>query len=155
MVNDKELLMALHGWIGETMQHSMHDSVHYLKEKELSLSQCSTLFRIHCSEIHTVTDISEDLGISNAAASQMLDRMVQQGLIARIENPEDRRSKQLSLTDKGTSIVKETLNVRDAWMKELVNTMTPREKEMTTETFTMLAQKTKSITGVSHAFMFV
>lgn len=156
MIDDKKLLITMREWVQEIMQHSMHAFIHYSKEIGLSMSQVSTLFRIYRSEMNSVTDIGEDLGISNAAASQMVDRMVQQGLIERIENPEDRRSKRLSLTDKGRAIVWESINVRQVWMEDLVRSMTPKEKEMTMEAFTMLTQKNKSIAaGRPNAFAFV
>ena len=45
-----------------------------------------------------VTAISRYSGVTNAATSQLVDRLVEKQLVERTENAQDRRMKQLSLT---------------------------------------------------------
>ena len=59
----------------------------------------------------------------------MLDRLVQQGLIQRTENPDDRRVKQISLTEKGAEKFQESLRARTDWLAELAEMLTVSEKE--------------------------
>jgi DNA-binding MarR family transcriptional regulator len=69
-------------------------------------------------------DWSEMLGVTNAAASQMVDRLVQYEMIERSEDPVDRRVKQLKLTEKGRGIVQESIEARRRWMEKLTNALT-------------------------------
>jgi DNA-binding MarR family transcriptional regulator len=103
----------------------------YAREKGLSRSMIGTLFYLSHNHRHPtgVTDIGEHLGVSSAAASQMLERLVEEGLIQRSENPADRRMKTLILTEKGHKIIKETINARLGWFEELVESFTDAEKE--------------------------
>ena len=66
-----------------------------------------------------ISMISGHLGVTNAAVSQSLDQFVQQGLALRIEQPQDRRSKRLSLTPKGREVLQGGLNAQQAWMDNL------------------------------------
>lgn len=47
------------------------------------------------------------ISISHSAASRVVDRLVQGGYLNRTENPEDRRQKQLALTDQGSFLMKD------------------------------------------------
>ena len=74
------------------------------RESGLSMSQISALFHIHQADGSGVTDLGDHLGVTSAAASQMLERLVQQELILRTEDPDDRRVKQMVLTEKGARV---------------------------------------------------
>lgn len=52
------------------------------------------------------TDIAAACGISTAAVTGILDRLESEGLVQRLPSPEDRRSFNLYLTDKGTRFCK-------------------------------------------------
>ena len=110
------------------MRRSMRSMILYMKENDLSMSQVGALFQIHHGRSN-VSDLGEGLGISIAAASQMLERLVQQGLIVRSEDPDDRRVKKLVLTDKGCRVMQESVRARQEWLAELVSSLAPAEKE--------------------------
>ena len=101
-------------WIEVFMRRSMHNFICYSKEKGLSMSQIGALFHIFRDK-SSVSEISDNLGVTSAAASQMLERLVQQGLILRKEDPNDRRVRQIVLTDKGHQILQESIAVRQGW----------------------------------------
>ena len=63
-----------------------------------------------------VSEIGEQLGITNAAASQSIDRLVNLGLIERTEDPMDRAAKQLVLTRKGQALVERASKARCQWI---------------------------------------
>ncbi len=122
------LVLTLQEWIGTFMRRSMRNFIHYSKETGLSMSQIGALFQINHGRSN-VSDLGEGLGITNAAVSQMLDRLVQDGLILRSEDPQDRRAKQLVLTDKGRRIMQETIQARQGWIEDLVSKLNAGEKE--------------------------
>ena len=71
------LILTLQEWIGTFMRRSMRSLILYSKENELSMSQIGALFQINRGRSN-VSDLGEGLGITSAAASQMLERLVQQ-----------------------------------------------------------------------------
>ena len=92
------------------------------------MSQFGALFHLHRMGSSGVTDLGDHLGVTSAAASQMLDRLVQQGLILRSEDPNDRRVKQIVLTDKGHQVLQESIRARQGWLDDLAETLSDRRK---------------------------
>jgi DNA-binding MarR family transcriptional regulator len=111
------------------MQRSMRDFLGYVRESGLSMSQLGALFQIHHRESSGVTDLGDKLGVTSSAASQLLERLVQQELILRSEDPSDRRVKQLILTDKGRQVLQESIRARQSWLSDLAKTLSDCEKE--------------------------
>ena len=136
----------------KTMVRLMHQSMRnfwrYAKEQGLSITQMIALRQIYyhgeqngCS----VSDISENLGVSNPATSQSLDKLVQMGLISRQENPHDRRSKQILLTERGKRILVESMHPQRIWLKELLERLTPEETEQISNALSLLEEKLAEI----------
>jgi DNA-binding MarR family transcriptional regulator len=84
--------------------------------------------------------VADDLGVTNAAASQMVDRLVQLGMLERSEDPEDRRARQLRLTDLGRALVERSVEVRRRWMEELILTLTPEQQTQITDALSILTK---------------
>ncbi|MES0361440.1 MAG: MarR family winged helix-turn-helix transcriptional regulator [Anaerolineales bacterium] len=120
--------LVLRDWSETFMRRSMRDFVQFSKDSGLTLPQMSTLFHLHHGSSCGVSDVGELLGVTNAAASQMVDRLVQYELIERTEDPVDRRMKQLKLTNKGRAIVQDSIEARKRWMAKLTNAITPDEQ---------------------------
>jgi DNA-binding MarR family transcriptional regulator len=143
MSENEPIINSLLELVSSFMHNSMHDAIRFSKEKGWSMTQLHTLMIIHKRGGRIISDIGDELGISNAAASQLLDRMVQEQLVARKEDPADRRVKQISLTDKGHHMVKESLSARQAWMHDLADRLTPEEQEIIGPALRILIDKAK------------
>jgi DNA-binding MarR family transcriptional regulator len=144
MSSSDPFVTTLHSWIEIFMRRSMHNFIRYSKESGLSMSQIGALFRIHrvtCG----VSDLGDNLGITKAAASQMLDRLVQQELILRTEDPNDRRSKKIILSEKGCQTLQDSMDARQEWLNELAVILSPSEKEQIISALNILIQRTKQI----------
>ena len=131
-------------WIEVFMRRSMHNFICYSKEKGLSMSQIGALFRIFRGK-SSVSDIGDNLGVTSAAASQMLERLVQQGLILREEDPDDRRVRQIVLTDKGRQILQETIAARQGWLENLAHILSDSEREQITAALNILIEKANQL----------
>jgi DNA-binding MarR family transcriptional regulator len=127
------------------MRRSMRHFFQYAKGIGLSMPQIGTLFHLTRGGTSGISNISDDLGVSNAATSQMLDRLVQQELILRSEDPNDRRVKKIVLTEKGQRILEELIQVRQAWVEELAVALAPEEKEQIVTAFKILIAKVNQI----------
>jgi DNA-binding MarR family transcriptional regulator len=127
--------------MGTFLHRSMHNFIHYAKSHGHSMSQIGALFAIHRQGTCAVNDIGEYLGISPPAASQMLNRLVEQGLIQRTEDPEDRRLKRLVLTDKGQETVQQSIRARQHWLQRLAESLTMEEQAEVSAALDLLNEK--------------
>lgn len=139
---------VLRDWSETFMRRSMHDFVRFSKESGLSMAQFNTLFRLHHAGICGVTEVGDHLGVTNAAASQMVERLVQQGLIERAEDPSDRRVKQLSLTEKGRRLVLDSIEARRHWMEQLTDVLDADELAQIIQALTILTRSARSLEPV-------
>lgn len=128
-------------WVKVFMCISMRSFFRYARDHALSMSQLGALFFIYREGGSGVTDLGEALGVSSAAASQMLERLVQQGLILRSEDPVDRRVKQLVLTEKGTQAIQDSIQARLGWLEGLGGSLSLSEKEQVTTALHLLTEK--------------
>ena len=140
------LVATLQEWIEVSMRSSMRHFINYARESGLSMSNFGAMFHIHNIGSCGVTDLGDHLGITSAAASQMLERLVQQELILRMEDPNDRRVKQIVLTDKGHRILEEGIRARQSWMDDLAKSLSDSEKETIMPALNTLIDKVNHLT---------
>ncbi len=67
--------------------------------KRLTLSQFKLLRMVALTDARTISDVALFLGVSNAAASKAVDKLVRRKLLRRTEGQPDRREICLSLTE--------------------------------------------------------
>jgi len=141
MQHSDPMVATLQKWIDVSMRHSMRNLLHIAREKSLSMSQIGALFHIHRKGSCGVTNLGDHLGVTSAAASQMLERLVQQELILRSVDPYDRRVKHLVLTDKGLQVLQESIRARQDWLDDLAETLSASEKEQITAALKIIIAK--------------
>lgn len=137
---EQQFTQVLRAWSEVFMRRSMQDFKRFTDESGLSPSQIHTLMRLHHQETCGVSEIGEHLGISNPAASQLVERLVQQGLLERCEAPDDRRQKQISLSRAGRALIDDGIEARQQWWVELTTTLTPQEQVEITRALTVLTE---------------
>lgn len=76
-----------------------------LHEEDFSVAQVAALHLVDQEGPVRVTALATSLGLSASAGSRLVDGLVQRGLLARQEDPEDRRAKTLELTPLGRRFV--------------------------------------------------
>lgn len=125
---DSDISETLKKWVQLTLYKSLYSIFRFSKENDISMPQISALIRIYRKSNSNVSVIGTDLGISNAAASQLLHRMVQLGLIDRAEDPNDRRIKNLNLTQKGLEFLNNCFQASYKWFEDLIDIFNNNEK---------------------------
>src|SRR4030065_2187771 len=116
---------TLQEWFGIFRRRMMSNFFTYPRDKGLTMAQFGAMLHIFHKGACGVSDIGSDLGVTNSAASQMLERLVQQKIITRSEDPTDRRVKQIALTDKGRQILQESSHANHVWLEGLASKLTP------------------------------
>lgn len=145
MNQNDPFINALNQWIAVFMHRSMQNMHRYAKESGYSMSQIFALTFIHHRGQCGVTDLGEGMGVSNAAASQMLDKLAQQEMIERTEDPSDRRVKQITLTPKGSHVIKESLFARQSWFNDLGQLLSQEEQQQVISVLKLLTEKGKQL----------
>jgi len=145
MPDPDPFLTTLYRWMEISMRRSMRNFLHYARETGLSMSQISVLFHLRRMQSCGVTDLGDHLGVSSAAASQMLERLVQQGLILRSEDPQDRRVKQIVLTDKGRQVIEAGVAARQDWLVDLAESLSAAEKQQIGVALNLLVDKASQL----------
>jgi DNA-binding MarR family transcriptional regulator len=136
---------VLRQWAEVFMHRSMRDFHQFTRESGLSMSQLNALFRIYHGGACGVSDIGEHLGVTSAASSQMIERLVQLDLLQRSEDPLDRRNKSLNLTDKGRALIGESIEARRRWMQELTNALTAEQQDAISGALTVLTEAARRL----------
>jgi DNA-binding MarR family transcriptional regulator len=134
------LTEVLREWSEVFMHRSMRDFKRFMDATGLSFSQISILMRLVHGGNAGVSEIGGQLGVTNAAASQAVDRLVQLGLIERTEDPEDRRAKRLALTQKGRALVEKGVRARSQWIESLTDALTPEQQNVIVSALTLLTE---------------
>jgi DNA-binding MarR family transcriptional regulator len=119
---------VLRQWTEVFMGRSMRDFSAFMRNSGLSMPQVSALYRLFYQGQCGVTDIADHLDVSSAAASQMIERLVQQGLLERSEDPHDRRAKQIALSPAGRALMEASIEARVRWMAELTTVLSPEDQ---------------------------
>ncbi|HUZ18079.1 MAG TPA: MarR family transcriptional regulator [Spirochaetia bacterium] len=145
MEGREQFVKVLRDWMELFTNRSMSDFFLFVREQGLSMAQVGPLFHVNRKGVCGVSDVAEDLGVSNAAASQMLERLVQGGLVERREDPNDRRAKQIVLTDRAHAILHNISDARLRWLRALADELTIEEVELARKSVTMLIERTERL----------
>ena len=140
---ENKLADTLHNWTRLVIRNSMYNFIRFAKENNYSIAQINALFRISHKGNCGVTSLGDELGITSAAASQLLEKLVQQGLAQRTEDPLDRRNKRITLTEHGNRVLRESIQARQGWLHQLVASFTPEEQEQLNNVLQLLIEKSK------------
>lgn len=145
MISTTELIQTIRQFMDFAMHHSMRERAHFAKATGLSMPQFGILMQLHYRHNCGVSDLSERFDITNAAASQLVEKLVQSGLILREEDPNDRRAKLLNLTDKGRKLIQLGIEERYRWVDQLAGKLTAEERAKVNEALTILTSAAQEV----------
>ena len=90
------------------------------KEKSCDLVSFGLLFAGEQREQIRMTDVSRFMMVSKPAATQAVNRLVEQGYVERVDDPNDRRVVYIQPTEAGKRCFEEELELRMAVMRRAV-----------------------------------
>jgi DNA-binding MarR family transcriptional regulator len=100
--------------------------------KHLTLSQFRLLKLVAVTDAHTISDVGLFLGVSNAAASKAVDKLVRRKLLRRKEGQPDRREICLSLTEASKRLLVAYEEKKERKLAEVFRGYTEEELKRTT-----------------------
>jgi DNA-binding MarR family transcriptional regulator len=145
MTKPLSISQSLRAWMDVFMHRSMRGWSHFAKSTGLSMPQFSILMQLHHKGPCGVSEISERFDVTAAAASQLVDKLVQAGYIERTEDPSDRRAKMLCLSENGSKLVDDGIQERYRWMDELASHMNPEEQAKVAEALDILTRAAQKL----------
>jgi DNA-binding MarR family transcriptional regulator len=130
MFDGNNFLESLKNWVEASTHRSIHAFLRHNRDSDLSHSQIGSLFRLYHHGASPINDLADHLGITMAAVSQLLNPLIDLDLIFRSTDPDDRRVKLITLTEKGKETVQKSIRSRTAWVGDLAEQFSPQEKEL-------------------------
>lgn len=103
-----------------------------IEETGLSLTQCKVLLELgglgRTAEAWQLGDLAELFGVSLPSMSRAVDALVKKKLATRVEDPADRRARQVRITAKGKDLVETLVTVRQAGIEAFASTLSAAQR---------------------------
>ena len=115
--------------------------VRYESSHDVAPHQFSVMCRLEEAP-RTPGELAEIERVAKPSMTRTVNALVERGLVLRQDDPLDRRSVILSLTDEGRRVLTAIRRRRDAWMASRVAKLTPEEQDV-------LARATEILTKVA------
>ncbi len=105
----------------------------------LTFPQLTLLRLVARTDSHSISDVAALLGVTKAAASKTVDKLVRRRLLHRSERTEDRRETQLALTKSGRRLLAAYEEAKDRAVRGKLEAFEPTRLREVAETLDRLA----------------
>jgi DNA-binding MarR family transcriptional regulator len=103
-----------------------------MEESGLSMTQCKALLELgglgQSAQTWQVGDLAEVFGVSVPSMSRAVDALVKKGLATRVEDPDDRRVRQVRITAAGKDLVETLVAVRQSGIEAFASTLSAAQR---------------------------
>ncbi len=130
----------IHGHFEMLMQRSFFGILSVMKRAGLSMPQIYVLIYLYHAGAVPVSEIGTLTGVTKGAASQMVERLAQQDLIERSEDPADRRVKKIGLRPKSLALIKKGLAAQRRMMAGALANLSPEQQSTVQAAFQYLTE---------------
>ena len=124
-----------------------------LMEVAVTMSQAKVLYLIAASQGMRMSEIATRLGVSISTTSGLVDRLVDHGLLARHDDPADRRQVVVTITPSGSADLERFRELNAAQMRRLLACLGDSELDVVERATVLLAAAAGEAfpTAVTHA----
>jgi len=113
-------------------------------ELSMTIPQVKSLFFISNNGRTNLKKLAAALKVTPSNLTGVIDRMIEQGLVSRTENPEDRRMNLLKATEKGETLVSELRERRISHLSSALSYLTPEDLTTIEKGLALLAEATEA-----------
>ena len=138
--NNASPAVDIHQQFEVFMQRSLRGIMGSMKQDGLSMPQIYTLMYLYHEGEERISDIGVLMEVGKAAASQLVERLVQQELVERVEDESDRRAKRIRLLPKSLRLIEKGLRVQRQEMGMLMSQLSPEQMATVQEAFRYLIE---------------
>ena len=132
--------MDIHQHFEMFMQRSLRGIIGSMKQDGLSMPKIYTLLYLYHEGEVRISDIGVLMEVGKAAASQLVDRLVLQGLVERVEDESDRRARQIRLMPKSLALIEKGLQVQREQMGRVMGQLSGEQMEVVQKAFGYLVE---------------
>jgi len=144
---DHSSIAEFHEGFEGVLAHVIQGFMTSMKQQGLSTPQIHALMYIFHAGDCQVSDLGTLADVSKPAASQLVERLVRQGLVDRREDPANRRNKLLTLSEKGKRLIHDSV-MSNQFLRDLLAALTPEQLQAVHNAFTLLAQTGRQIQNI-------
>ena len=112
---------------------------------DLTMPQLKIILFLFTDGPARVSTLASALGVSLATITGITDRLVQQDLIVRGDDPEDRRAVVCSLSEKGKELVTRLWELGQSRVRALLEKITPLKLEIISEVMEVILQTAAAV----------
>lgn len=109
--------------MSKTLSQRLLDTLPAARRIEMTLSQFHTLRYLWLHQRVFMGELADGLDISYPSATNMVKRLAEKDLVARVTNPADRREVEVVLTEAGRSLITDIENERIARLTQILEPM--------------------------------
>jgi DNA-binding MarR family transcriptional regulator len=133
MAENEDLIADIMG-AQQRLQHLFaYDRSDPLFTSQLTLTQLKILMLLSAQPGLSGRELAGHMGVGLATLSGMIDRLVAHDLVARQEDPQDRRVRRITLTPAGAELIGTIITAGAEKQRRLLSRMTPTELKTVSE----------------------
>jgi len=115
----------------------------------LTVPQLKCMFFISNQGKTNFRKLAERMKVSPSNITGIIDRLVEQGLVSRMENPEDRRILNLQITSKGEALIAELRERRSIYLTQMLADLNTKQLDNIARGLELLAQAAEEYSAKS------
>ncbi len=97
---------------------------------DLSRTSASVLARLRRDGPQRVTTLAVSEHVAQPSMSVLVQRLVKRGLVARQEDPADRRASRIAITPVGEQVLRDRAEARSRWLRERLSRLREEERAL-------------------------
>lgn len=140
-MEDRELLrQQINELAGIIARLSILQMKELMIETGLSHTQVMSLMRLNYRGGCGISQLADHLGTTDAASSQMVQRLVNLNLVERTESHSDRREKKITLSADGRKLVERVIDSRRKMIEDMIANLPVEKQPAMIEAISMLVK---------------
>jgi DNA-binding MarR family transcriptional regulator len=104
-------------------------AVRHLTNRDISFTAASTLGRLNREGPARLTALAADEGVTQPSMTQLIQRLERQGLVTRVNDPDDGRVVLVAVTAAGRALLAQRRRSRTDRLAELLATLSPEDEQ--------------------------
>ena len=113
--------------ISKTAKKDVGHMMNVKFSKRVNPSAIAVLVQLMNGETKTLKELSHDVGLANSTTSGIVDKLVEEGYVIRVQDEDDRRRVMISATDKALKYSQEFEEKYKKYVHELLKSADPND----------------------------
>ncbi|MGF1587714.1 MAG: MarR family winged helix-turn-helix transcriptional regulator [Pleurocapsa sp.] len=123
---------------GESATPKSNSGTDAVRQPRLSLSQLRILYFLDRHPESSLSEVAQNLDVTRPTMSEAIERLVQNGLVLRVNDPQQRRQILLSLTSAGSKYQQQVYQALLACIEQKLNSLSDQQNSQIIEALLLL-----------------